>query len=99
MGEPSYPALPTVIETAEQALAWCEELVHGVEAARVACDIIPAAVSNQRAVQQRAWRTYLMQHGCALGAIGALMRVKLISPIAYNELTARVRSTLLPTCT
>jgi hypothetical protein len=92
--------LPPPIETEEQALRWAEQMVSDCEVARAACDVplLTNAKGTADALRKRE-RVYLMKHGAALGAIGALLRCQKISPVAYNTLAARVRMTLIGTVT
>lgn len=94
MADPRQAALPPKISTPDAAIKWCEELVIDVELARIACDS-PALVAVDD--QKKAFHSYLLRHGTALGAIGAILRVGLIQDVAYNALVTRVRATMLPT--
>ena len=86
------------IDTEEQSIQWLEELVDGVEASRRDCDVI-IPDNNEAHVrhQQRAYRTWLMRHGGALGSLMALHRSNKIGDVAYNEMRARIMATMTPT--
>ena len=94
------PELPPPIETEEQALQWLEELTHGVEGARAACDLaLPSEGGVSARLQQRAYHVFCVKHGSALGALGALLRCRKISPVAYETIRARLMALLAPTIT
>lgn len=80
------------ITTSEQATAWVEELTHGVVQARAACDAQPSAD-----LARKAWATWMVRHGAALGTLLALHRVGLLSDVAYNVLREKVMATMMPT--
>ena len=80
------------LSTEMEAVNWIEELVLGAEQARVACDV---AADPEKAV--RAYQTFLVKHGSALGSLMALHRAGLLSDVGYNELRARAMRALTPT--
>ena len=86
------PLLPPPLETPEEAERWAEALVRDVEAARAAMNV--SGDTPVRALK-RLERAYLLKHGGALGAIGALLRTKHITAVAYNAFVERVRATLI----
>ncbi len=86
------------IDTEEQARNWVMELVADVEAARFECNVsVPDNSQAQVRSQMRAYRTYMIKHGSALGVIMALHRAGKLGDVAYNELRQRVVNTLAPT--
>lgn len=90
--------LPPAFASSDDALQWATSMVVDVETARGLCNTaLPHEGSRSVRDQQRAERAYLMKHGAALGALGALLRCEVISTIAYHQLTDRVRATLTAT--
>lgn len=90
---PGYP-----IETEEQARKAVLDLVADTEAARKACNIVVPdnAVLTVQA-QRKAYATFMVKHGSALGMLMALHRCRRLNDAAYNELRTRVINTLAPT--
>jgi len=91
-------AIPPPFDSPDQALAWAEQLVTDVEAARSACNVIlPSQGELLARDQRRLERVYLVRHGVALGALAALRQCRMISDIAYNGLVERVHGSLMST--
>ena len=80
------------IETSEQARKWVLELTDEVEVARFACDMAVRVVE-----QQRAYSTWLLKQGSALGVLQTLHRVGLIPDAMAEELHERIKATMAPT--
>lgn len=79
------------VKTEEQAIAYVEGVVAAAERARIQLD-----ETKLVARQYRAYEYLLVRYGRALGAITTLMHVRLLSDQAYNELTTRVHTALVP---
>lgn len=86
------PSIPPAINSPEEALRWAEALVTDVKLARAALNV--PGITPIRELQ-RLERIYLIKHGSALGAIGALLRLGMLELNAYNTLVGAVRATLI----
>jgi hypothetical protein len=88
------------ITSEEQARNWILELVEGVEQARRDCNVtFPGDQAATVRFQKRAYTTWMIRHGAALGTLLALYRCRRLNDLAYSELRARVMQTMLPTVT
>lgn len=86
------------IVTEEQARNWVLELVAGVEQARADCNVeVPGDGAATVTFQRKAFTTWLIRHGSALGTLMALYRCRKLNDSAYEELRKRVMYTMLPT--
>lgn len=85
------------LESQSQAVEWMEELVAGVELARVQCDVTYPDNKITMQEQRKAYRVFLIRHGAALGTVMALYRCRKLTDNAYKRLRQRVVNTLVPT--
>ena len=86
------------VRTLEQGRAYILEIVSHVEQARDLCDVIipgdrEATVKHQR----KAYRSWMIRYGQALGALTTLMHCRVLNDVAYAELRGRILATGEPT--
>ena len=82
------------INTTEEAQNAILELVAEVERARTDVDIQMTLIG-----QRKAWSTWMVKHGSALGALMMLHRCDKVGDVLYNQLRERVMKTMVPTVT
>ncbi len=86
------------IRTVEQARSYVMELVDKVINAREQCDvIIPGDPEMTARLQRKAYRSWMIRYGQALGALTTLMHCRVLNDVAYSELHQRVLQTGVPT--
>ncbi len=85
------------IRTQEQAINLVDEYCQKAVQSRVNCNvIIPGDQCATVKAQQEAYDNWLRWYGCAIGALVALHRARLIPENAYTQLQQKVYNTLAP---
>ena len=86
------------IRTVEQARAYIMEITLQVINAREQCDvIIPGDPLMTAKLQRKAYRSWMIRYGQALGALTTLMHCRVLNDVAYNELHQAILRTGVPT--
>jgi hypothetical protein len=86
------------VKTIEQGKAYVLELVRKVENARDLCDVvIPGDKAATVRHQKKAYRSWMIRYGQALGALTTLMHCRVLNDVAYEELRVVVTRTAIPT--
>lgn len=86
------------VRTVEQARAYILQLVEQVEQARVGCNIrVPGDNVTTEKLQRKAFVSWMIRYGQALGALTTLMHCRVLNDAAYEELRRRVNETAIPT--
>lgn len=86
------------LETEDQCKNWVLELVREALRHRDLCDVvIPGDMKATVRDQKLNYRSFMVKHGSALGALMALHRTGDVSDVLYEEMRQKITGTLVPT--
>lgn len=86
------------LETEEQVRSWVLLLIEDMQHWRTVCNVyIPNPTEEMVSAQQKALWKFLQKQGKVIGALQALLAVRKINEVAYNEFYQKALNSLAPT--
>jgi hypothetical protein len=86
------------VNTIEEAKKFILDMVEILEQTRASCNIeIPGDPALTVRMQRKAYTSWMIRYGQALGSLTTLMHCRKLNDVAYNDLRMRIMRTTIPT--